>query len=518
MDAQYSLGSPLQSLPHAPQLGRSASETHEPPQQALPVQTTPGGPPTQQPAPFARAGCVHTPPLQTSFVQSLPSPAQTPVRGECVQPVVPQASLVHGLPSSQPAATQVPAQHISAIATHVLARTQAVPAQAAISHGPSAHDAGVQVGYWQPAIESQVPPGAAAHAASLGACAQPLTPQLSRVHETPSSQPAGSQRPAQHASPAGHVLACSHVAPTHTASRHSDGEATHVMTSQTVYWQPRLGSGSQTPPGPAVQSPSSGAWAQPAGPHESAVQGTPSSQSAGTHAEPPSTPTPASAEVATHPSSTSHVSPAAHLESTGSDRHTPAMHRGLVQAARAGHSASAAQVVHASSSTRQQRPSTHTDASGSPPAVGHAPQPRRVMTTVTAVSCGARTLVSRSATSAPSESKSVVRSRNEAGTAEISAIRTPRKYRSEAPAPPTTAKRGGSVAATPPGGSRRTRTLPNSRPGTKSVRRSTTRSVVSALQPTAAAASASTVKARTMGALGGYSPGDAGHNGARSAR
>ena len=154
--------------------------------------------PKQHTAPSLRTGCVHIPAEQKSCVHSSPSSAQLVNRARrgCSQAVAPHESFVQSLPSSQPTATHKPAQH-SWPMVHVLVREHMSPTHVALSQGPGMHVAGVHSEYWHPVVGLHRPLGPAVHSASIGRCSQPPTPHESPVHATPSSQPTGTQPPAQ---------------------------------------------------------------------------------------------------------------------------------------------------------------------------------------------------------------------------------------------------------------------------------------------------------------------------------
>ena len=73
------------------------------------------------------------------------------------QPAAPQVSAVQGLPSSQPDATQPPAQQISSV-PQAGARTHFIPAQLAVSHGPATQVSGEHPSYSHPKPPTQTPP------------------------------------------------------------------------------------------------------------------------------------------------------------------------------------------------------------------------------------------------------------------------------------------------------------------------------------------------------------------------
>jgi len=98
-------------------------------------------PPHGSPAP------TQEPPAHVSApLQNAPS-SQLAVLFTFSQPPAPHASSVHGLSSSQPGATQLPAQQTCA-AEHALVRTQVSASHVAVEQPSSGvHVAGVQVGY-----------------------------------------------------------------------------------------------------------------------------------------------------------------------------------------------------------------------------------------------------------------------------------------------------------------------------------------------------------------------------------
>ena len=159
----------------------------------------------------------HVPPPQRSpTVHALPS-LHPCVLFVCVQPVTPHASSVHTLPSSQPGATQPPAQQ-SCVPVHIGVRSHVAPEHIAAMHidGSGMHVAPEQAGYWQPSIRSQCPPGIAVHIPSIGTCAQPLDAlQLSTVQSSPSLQLSGAPLTQldmpSHWSPTVHALPSSHA-------------------------------------------------------------------------------------------------------------------------------------------------------------------------------------------------------------------------------------------------------------------------------------------------------------------
>lgn len=88
----------------------------------------------------------HDPSLQVSApLQNTPS-LHGAVLFTFSQPAAPHASSVHGLPSSQPAGTHIPAQHISPAAQR-LSRSQRSPTQVALWQGPATHVAAVHSAY-----------------------------------------------------------------------------------------------------------------------------------------------------------------------------------------------------------------------------------------------------------------------------------------------------------------------------------------------------------------------------------
>ena len=123
-------------------------------------------------------------------VQAFASLHAAPGITVCSQPVAPQASAVHWLPSSQPAATQASAQHsVPPVQREV--RSHTTPRQTALVQPSPAQFSGVHVGYWQPNIASQVPPVLTVQAASVAVCSQADAVHRSTVQPMPSSQLTG---------------------------------------------------------------------------------------------------------------------------------------------------------------------------------------------------------------------------------------------------------------------------------------------------------------------------------------
>jgi len=73
----------------------------------------------------------HAPPAHTSPSVHERVSSHGRVLSRCVQPLAPHASSVHGLPSSQPAVTQLPAQHVCA-PVQLVSRTHVVPMHRAV--------------------------------------------------------------------------------------------------------------------------------------------------------------------------------------------------------------------------------------------------------------------------------------------------------------------------------------------------------------------------------------------------
>jgi len=98
------------------------------------------------PSSHVRGVPTHAPPEQVSMTVHASPSVHGFVLAACTQPPAPQESFVHELPSSQPAETHAPAQHIS-LAPQSEARMHVVPTHAAVWHGAATHVAGVQLEY-----------------------------------------------------------------------------------------------------------------------------------------------------------------------------------------------------------------------------------------------------------------------------------------------------------------------------------------------------------------------------------
>lgn len=280
---------------------------------------------------------------------------------------------------------------------------------------------------------------------------------------TPHSRPAqsGTQMhvpDASQASPLAHVpQLCAHI-----------GSGPHSRPAQSGVHAP----GTHAPPSqrkPASHVP----HAEPqrgSGPHATPVQ-------SGTHAStPPSPGTPASSTgMPTQPRSTLQKDPVAHCASSGSIKHAPSMHRAVAHALALVHSVSSPhsgspQPTSPEHDGSTQRPAWHSVAAELPAGGHETPRQSRVITTVTAACPAIVRSVLRRATSLPAESTSATDSACEPGGMPVSsATRRASMKRS--------VENAGSWDREPGTPSSSTTTAANSRPGWKSVRRSTNRAV-----------------------------------------
>lgn len=147
----------------------------------------------------------------------------------------------------------------------------------------------------------------------VGVCSHPDGPQVSSVHGSRSSQPAGTQAPMQQPSPAAQRFSRWHTTPSQREFWHGPPRQVEP-TLQVEYWQSRVGS--HTPPAERSQTVWSTACVQPVGSQVSTVQPTPSSQSSGSTDVQPTKGTQVS-----HPL---HGSPSSAHESGGDATHVPA--------------------------------------------------------------------------------------------------------------------------------------------------------------------------------------------------
>jgi len=195
-------------------IGPQASSVH-----ALPSSQLAAGPEVQLPL------APHVSPT----VQVLPSLQAAPGFTVLLQPLLPQLSIVQGLPSSQPAATHAPPQHICP-PVQLEVRLQVEPAHTAVMQPSLTQVAEVHVSNWQPLARSQRPPAPPTQRESSARWRQPTSSlQLSTVQSTPSSQfigvpdrqaPASQRSAPLHVSPSSHsALAVQKSEPSRSASR-----------------------------------------------------------------------------------------------------------------------------------------------------------------------------------------------------------------------------------------------------------------------------------------------------------